>query len=613
MIRGERLKAPGATTAALLAEVPGVQVARTGGPSDLATASIRGATSAETPVYLAGVRLNDDITGTADLSLVPLWMINRIEVYRSGAPLEADRLGIGGAIFLEPTLPRGTRAGAGAIAGSFGEAGGWAAIAIGDARAGAMLAVRRQGAENNYTFVDDGGTRFDTRDDRQRRRRNADYITSDAWGLGRWRVGRAAVTIVANGLTRDQGITGLSILPATAASAHAQRWLGAITAAMPCAHGKEDDARERCRLELVSSAVAATSLIRDPMREIALGVPWIASRGGRIAEEARLRYRISDGLMLGLGLVQEIERLAIDAPGLALLRAQRSTSRASVMSSIALPRSVDLNALVSIERSGTSGPGTQASASVNPSARIGAKLRLTDTFEILVNAGRYVRVPTLGETYGTSAVVRGNSLLAPEKGLSADAGVRFSAFQPDLTLTAETFGFARFASDLIAFRRSSLGVVRPYNVADARVLGLELDLDVRIFRRIRLGMALTLLDPRDVSPDRTLVADLLPFQARLTVVPVLELNQGPIPALRLQRASLAARLLYRGSRVADPAGLVLLATQAQLDVTAALGFFGDRLATRLEIVDVLGTTTFDVVGLPLPGRSIHGSMEVWWW
>src|SRR6187551_3585763 len=88
------LSRPGANAAAVLSRVPGVQVSETGGASDLSTASVRGATSAQTPVYLAGVRLNDDVTGTADLSLVPLWMIQRVEIYRSAAPPEADRMGI---------------------------------------------------------------------------------------------------------------------------------------------------------------------------------------------------------------------------------------------------------------------------------------------------------------------------------------------------------------------------------------------------------------------------------------------------------------------------------------------------------------------------------------
>ena len=63
-------------------------------------------TAAETPVYLAGVRINDDVAGAADLSTLPLWLIDRVEIYRGNAPLEADRFGIGGAIFFEPLRPR---------------------------------------------------------------------------------------------------------------------------------------------------------------------------------------------------------------------------------------------------------------------------------------------------------------------------------------------------------------------------------------------------------------------------------------------------------------------------------------------------------------------------
>src|SRR6187431_28249 len=99
VISGADLERAGASSAEILARVPGVQVNRTGAQSDLATASIRGADAAQVPVYLAGIRLNDDVSGTADLSTVPLFMIERVEVYRGNAPLKSDRLGLGGAIF----------------------------------------------------------------------------------------------------------------------------------------------------------------------------------------------------------------------------------------------------------------------------------------------------------------------------------------------------------------------------------------------------------------------------------------------------------------------------------------------------------------------------------
>src|SRR4029079_11321349 len=121
VVRGADLKRPGASAVDVIAASPGVEAARSGAGSDLATVSIRGAPSAELPVYLAGIRLNDDVTGAADLSTVPLFALDRIEVYRGNAPAEADRLGIGGALFFEPRLPRSTHAGATFGAGSFGE------------------------------------------------------------------------------------------------------------------------------------------------------------------------------------------------------------------------------------------------------------------------------------------------------------------------------------------------------------------------------------------------------------------------------------------------------------------------------------------------------------
>jgi hypothetical protein len=57
----------------------GIEVTESGGVGAPSTAAIRGATAASTPVYLGGVRLNDDVGGTADLSMVSLWFIDHVE------------------------------------------------------------------------------------------------------------------------------------------------------------------------------------------------------------------------------------------------------------------------------------------------------------------------------------------------------------------------------------------------------------------------------------------------------------------------------------------------------------------------------------------------------
>src|SRR4051812_49935233 len=129
----ERLAAPGVRAPEVLRSEVGVQIAETGGLGAPATASIRGATAAQTPVYLGGVRLNDQVGGAADLSTIPLWLVERVDVYRGNAPFEADELGIGGAVFFEPRRPKRKEAAAGGTLGRFWtRAGVWYFLVGGD-------------------------------------------------------------------------------------------------------------------------------------------------------------------------------------------------------------------------------------------------------------------------------------------------------------------------------------------------------------------------------------------------------------------------------------------------------------------------------------------------
>src|ERR1700690_1358874 len=185
VLRRSDLDSPGATAATVLVRVPGVQVQRSGGGSDLATASIRGTTSAQTPVYLAGIRLNDDLSGTADLSTIPLWMLDRIEVYRGHTPPDADSLGIGGAVFFEPRYPKSPEVRAGITAGSWDSRSVFGSFGEGTAQSSSMFALRRESSSNNYRYLDNGGTAFTTADDQWVTRKNADEVTTDAWAINR--------------------------------------------------------------------------------------------------------------------------------------------------------------------------------------------------------------------------------------------------------------------------------------------------------------------------------------------------------------------------------------------------------------------------------------------
>jgi len=79
----------------------------------------------------------------------------------------------------------------------------------------------------------------------------------------------------------------------------------------------------------------------------------------------------------------------------------------------------------------------------------------------------------------------------------------------------------------------------------------------------------------------------------------------------VKRTGVDARVSYRGSRLADPAGLIVLPASTELDLGATLLFEGD-LTVRGAIDDVFDAHHFDFIGYPVPGRSFHLSVEAWW-
>jgi vitamin B12 transporter len=634
VLRRERLLSPGLSAADALASTPGVQVARTGGGADLATASVRGATSAELPVYLAGVRLNDDVTGTADLSTVPLALLERIEIVRGAGPLVADRAGIGGAIFLEPRLARRTSAEASLGLGSFGEAS--AQLAVGAASRGArsLASLRVERSTNDYAYLDDRGTLLDATDDRRLVRRNADAKSVDALGVTRVELGgRARLSLVHGAVTREQGVTGLGVIPASQTRSLLARGLVGARLELSCASRPVGDEPARaCSLELVSTGLASMQRLDDPASELGLLAREVRTEGARTSHVLRFDGElVPSRLRLVASSTLELEGLLVRRDATRSVAAERLASKTSAALRGALGKHVFVSAQGALECHRTARRGDEGSGQLplagegcgvfEPSGRVGLEVFPHEALGLFLTGGRAVRVPTLGELFGTSAVVRGNPELRAESALSAELGGHVRS-RGVARASAELVGFARLASDQVVYRRSSLGVVRPYNVAKTRALGLEAALRAELGPTLEgpfvaASLAATLLDPRDETPNRLTTNDLLPFQATVVLTPELELSLhcARVPLCRalrptFVRASLVGRFHYRGARVADPAGLVGLAEQRVFDLEARVHLARPALALRLAVSNVGDEPRQDVVGFPLPGRALHAGLEV---
>jgi iron complex outermembrane receptor protein len=609
VLRRGDLDAPGASAAAVLTRVPGVQVQQTGSSSDLATASLRGTTSAQTPVYLAGVRLNDDISGTADLSTVPLWMLDRVEVYRGNAPAKVDLLGMGGAVLFEPRYPTGDQVRAGVGWGSWGQRTGYIAAGTGSKKVQTLLALRRESARNDYAYWDNGGTAFSDADDHWQRRTNADQTTTDWWTVSRLSLGEAnQVLLLANAFDREQGVPGLLAIPATQARVHIRRELVGLAQRSEVACG----AHSPCRLSTATSFHRASVDFTDPSHEFGLGAAAASSLASRITHDTRFSWPFADGWLLAPSATLGAETLDVTRPDLAPLAAKRLQSSLGTSLEWRALGALTLIGIARLDVDSTQAASRDRAYRV-PTGRIGAAYQVLPGLSLLANLGYYSRVPALGELYGTSALVAGNPNLERERGLVRDLGVRYTARAKRAAISIETFAFQQDLDDLVAWQRSSFRQIRPYNVGQARLRGVENYIGVDLLSFVHIESATTLLDPRDTTSGRNLRNDLLPFRSRLIMDARLQLHTpGPVSALRLQRASVSLHASHRSSRYQDRSGLIIVPHSTVFDLESGVQLGDVPLSVEVAVYNLFDQPRFDLVGYPLPPRTFALELALEW-
>ena len=188
-------------------------------------------------------------------------------------------------------------------------------------------------------------------------RLNADSESYDGWGVGRLALSpRARVLAVTNVFAREQGVTGLSAIPrALRAPAHGARARGDFDE-FPCSSGED----ERCEIELVTTGLASSAKLDDPLLEAGVGSTEVRSEGGRLSQQERVRYRFDNGSAITLASSQESERLAIDNYEGAGLRARRESGRVAATVSGYLTSKVQWVALGAFDCNVTTGGGKRA-------------------------------------------------------------------------------------------------------------------------------------------------------------------------------------------------------------------------------------------------------------
>ncbi len=609
--------------ASLLDELPSVHIRRLGPEGSFASISVRGSAPSQVGVVLDGIPLTSGADPAFDVGALPLWPGASFRVYRGFAPAALGTTGyLGGVLSIDPPSPTvGGRTEWSLYGGSFGAL----KIRVGDLRrsgdveTGTGLFASRSDGDFPYLVESPLGSGHVT----QKTRTNAGQAV--VGGIERLAVerpwGHVAALIFAD--ARHLGVPGTASQPTLFPSLTTSRFVAGLEASVRTGAAgalrvqgwarRESSALDDPRDELgtthagttesaVQAAGVAVGWRGRPVDAITLGVV-LDGRGERFVP----------GASHGLDVTAPASRLA----GGAGADVEWRPTKALTVSATAR---VDARRDDATGSTGLDGTPLGVSGDFAPTGHLGASYRFADFAVVSAHAGALERPPSFQELYGNGASLFANPTLAPERALSADAGIHGDAGSARTAAFGyELVGFVTSAQNLITLAPIGQGTFRAVNIDRALLGGAEVSTTLTA-HGVRAQATYTLLltenlgtdpfsrgRPLPGRPEHDLAADvsyrLGPARVRygLDVVAGVQVgsNDEPgytLPPRVLQGVGLAVEApFFRGlSAGLDIANLFDVRT-----VNAASPILGHDVVLPVS----------DFLGFPLPGRSFWGTLR----
>ncbi|MDC0710759.1 TonB-dependent receptor [Stigmatella sp. ncwal1] len=558
-------------TAEVLSTAPGVAVQDSGGYGQSKSLVVRGASSNGTLVLLDGIPLNG-AGGIADLSRVPLAVVERFEVLRGGAGARYGSGGLGGVVNVVTRRPGAEAQVAGeATYGSWNTVRGWVSATGPVLEGEALLLLHGGRSTGDFPFRFDASPALPGDALVERRRANND--AKGAGGLLRVRHGLGEaweLDAMAELSADDRGLAGTAQNPLPDA-----RQGGGRVAASLRLSGERGPVRGSVRTWFRGDRIELSGgpLVTQGRQVLRLG-------GGEV--EARTLLGERHGVSALLSVSAEDVTRAEGAPE-GDSRPGWWRASAMVMDEISLAgERLSLAPSMRVERAG---PYTLLSP------KVGATVRLPEGFELRANVGQAHRAPSFQELYVRQGLLLPNPSLRPERVLSTDAAV---VHRTERSL-ASVGGFYSLYEDLIAYELYPPFSAKPYNFASARAVGLEAEGEWRPFPWVAGAFSYTLLVSRNLRDDPRYYLKELPYRPRHKLSA--RASGGPRWLTgRVEVATQASQFINRTEEAVLPGRTFLHA-----GLSSTFGRFPE-LTVSLELKNLLDAQAEDLDGYPLPGR-----------
>ncbi len=411
------------------------------GINALATLSFRGASAAQSQVYWNGVPLQNAALGMSDVSLLPVSLLQRVQVvYGSSAAMWGSG-NVGGALVVENEQPYfDTNAkfnhAVSAVAGSFSQYQLGARTSFTSRKWFAAVNIFGQSAQNNFSYNDAGA---------DKRMANAQLSS----GSGLLQIGYKP---------NEQNTV--------AVTAWYQQYYREIPRALFEAQSLKNQRDESLRLlatwQRTGRVVASAKLsfIRDAMHyRDTLALLNTRNNVNQVYADAVFNYNAGNSHKLMLMLPVSVAW--VDS---GVVRNTYAQSRYAVAFNYLFTGIRNLQTSVSLR-----GEVVDDNSYVLPG--INAAYALTDWLALKANLQRTYRVPTLNELYYNPG---GNRNLQPEKGWSLDGGYAVNtAAKKKIVLHHELSVFNRVIDNWILWFGGAIWT--PHNIATVYSRGVETD------------------------------------------------------------------------------------------------------------------------------------------
>lgn len=525
VIEKPALQKAGGSLAEVVANESGVQFKQSGGLGTHSSVSLRGSSAEQVNVYVDGILLNEASGGGVNLSDIELMQAEKVEVYKGTVPVQLGNTAIGGAINITTARSSGSpTTSVLAGVGSFGSSRFSAAFRgpvsllpsglFNDQTLVGSVSYRQ--SANDFPFLNDNGTHFNTTDDKIERRRNGHARSLSGFVKTGHRVGKnLRFEHALQVFDRSQGVANWrnSLAGAAQLDSNNVQWRSTLRRAAGAGGWSSLwEMTGSVKNELFddtngSIGTSSQYVVTDTSVVGARGYWEKVNNDSSLAVSARVRGEAFESLN---------ELSQINA-----INAQRIRTDVSVQSNrhfndgLTLLSASAVGFLLSDDY--TIDNFDQARADYIASTvlpQLGLSHSLNDRWILLGNASLQKRVPSFFELFGSQGLFVGNASLRTETSSNFDLGFKWNSHPSSaIDSTASVTYFYGDREDLIVRTYNAQGVGRSQNLSRATAKGLEFATRAAWASGFTVDAALTLQDTENRSRLRGQTGKQLPGEA----------------------------------------------------------------------------------------------------